>query len=60
MIFEDLGVQMTLGRPAGHGLSQDLETRCPNEGFIDFWVSKAYRAYTTNEINHIYIYRFCF
>ena len=21
-----------------HGLSQDLETGCPNEGFIDFWV----------------------
>ena len=22
--------------PSYHGLSQDMETRCPNEGFIDF------------------------
>ena len=33
------------------GLSQDL---CPNEGFIDIWVSKVwYKVHTTNEINHI-------
>ena len=39
-----------------HGLSQDLETGCPNEGFIDFWVSKVWsKVHTTNEINHIYI-----
>ena len=46
-------------RMGHHGLSQDLETGCPNEGFIDFWVSK---VHTINEINHIYIYiyRFCF
>ena len=39
-----------------HGLSQDLETGCPNRGFIDFWVSKVwYKVRTTNEINHIYL-----
>ena len=39
-----------------HGLSQDLETGCPNEGFIDFWVPKVwYKVHTTNEINHIYL-----
>ena len=31
-----------------HGLSQDLETGCPNKGFIDFWVSKVwYKVHTT-------------
>ena len=41
---------------AEHGLSQDLETGCPNEGFIDFWVSKVwYKVHTPNEINHIYL-----
>ena len=35
-------------------LSQDLETGCPNEGFIDFWVSKVwYEVNTSNEINHM-------
>ena len=39
-----------------HGLSQDLETGCLNEGFLDFWVSKVwYKVHTTNEINHILI-----
>ena len=42
--------------PMRHGLSQDLETGCPNEGFIDFWVSKVwYKVHSTNEINHIYL-----
>ena len=44
-----------------HGLSQDLETGCPIEGFIEFWVSEVwYKVHPTNEINHIYIYMFCF
>ena len=46
---------------SAHGLSHDLETGCPNRDFIDFWVSKVwYKIHTTNEINPIYIYRFCF
>ena len=37
------------------GLSQDLETGCPNRGFIDFCASKVwYKVHTTNEINPIY------
>ena len=35
-----------------HSLSQDLETGCPNRGFIDVWVSK---VHTTNEINPKYL-----
>ena len=43
--------------PARHSLSQNLETGCTNEGFIDFWVSKVwYKVHTTNEINHIYLH----
>ena len=39
-----------------HGLSQDLETGCPNRGFIDFWESKVwYKVHTTNEMNPIYL-----
>ena len=39
-----------------HGLSQYLETGCPNRGFIDFWVSKVwYKVHTTNKINPIYL-----
>ena len=46
---------------SGHGLSQHLETGCPNRGFIDCCVSKVwYKVHTTNRINPIYIYRFCF
>ena len=38
-----------------HGLSQYLETGCPNRGFIDFCVSKVwYKVHTTNKINPIY------
>ena len=38
------------------GLRQYLETGCPNEGFIDFWVSNVwYKVHTANEINHIYL-----
>ena len=45
-----------LATPYMHGLSPDLETGCPNEGFIDFWMSKVwYKVHTTNEINHIYL-----
>ena len=43
-----------------HGLSQYLETGCPNRGFIDFCVSKMwYKVHTTNKFT-LYIYRFCF
>ena len=46
---------------AYHGLSQDLETGCLNEGFIDFWVSKVlYKVHTTNEINNIYLQNLLF
>ena len=39
-----------------HGLSQYLETGCPNRGFIDFYVSKVwYKVPTTNKINPIYL-----
>ena len=39
-----------------HGLSQYLETGCPNRGFIDFCVSKVwYKVHTANEINPIYL-----
>ena len=39
-----------------HGLSQYLETGCPNRGFIDFCVSKVwYKLHTTNKINPIYL-----
>ena len=39
-----------------HGLSQYLETGCPNRGFIDFCVSKVwYKVHTTNKINPIYL-----
>ena len=39
-----------------HGLSQYLETGCPNGGFIDFCVSKVwYKVHTTNKINPIYL-----
>ena len=39
-----------------HGLSQYLETGCPNRGFIDFCVSKVwYKVNSTNEINPIYL-----
>ena len=35
-------------------IRQDLETGCPNRGFIDFWVSKVWnKVHTTNEINPI-------
>ena len=37
------------------GLSHDLETGCPNRGFIDFWVSKVWYKVHTNEINPIYL-----
>ena len=36
------------------GLSRYLETGCPNRGFIDFCVSKAwYKIHTTNKIDPI-------
>ena len=39
-----------------HGLSQYLETGCPNRGFIDFCVSKVwYKVHTTNKIKPIYL-----
>ena len=39
-----------------HGLSQYLETGCPNRGFIDFCVYKVwYKVYTMNKINPIYL-----
>ena len=63
MVFKNLCnlVPWTKVTASHHGLSQDLETRCPNEGFIDFWVSKVwYKVHTTDEINHIYLHRFCF
>ena len=35
-----------------HGLSQYLETGCPNRGFIDFCVSKVwYKVHATNKLN---------
>ena len=38
------------------GLSQHLETGCPNIGFIDFCVSKVwYKVHTTNKINPKYL-----
>ena len=38
------------------GLSQYLETGCPNRGFLDFCVSKMwYKVHTTNKINPIYL-----
>ena len=41
---------------AKHGLSQYLETGCPNRGFRDFCVSKVwYKVHTTNKINPIYL-----
>ena len=41
----------------GHGLSQYLETGCPNRGFLDFCVSKVwYKVHTTNKINPLYLY----
>ena len=41
---------------ACHGLSQDLDRGCPNEGFINFWVSKVwYKVHTTNETNNIHL-----
>ena len=40
---------------AVHGLSQFLETGCPNRSFIDFCVSKVwYKVHTTHKINPIY------
>ena len=40
----------------GHGLSQNLETGCPNRGFIDLWVSKVwYKVHIANKINPIYL-----
>ena len=39
-----------------HGLSQYLETGCPNRGFIDFCVSKVwYKVHTANKINPLYL-----
>ena len=39
-----------------HGLSQYLETGCPNRGFIDFCVSKVwYKLHTTIKVNPIYL-----
>ena len=36
------------------GLSRYLETGCPNNGFIDFCVSKVwYKIHTTNKIDPI-------
>ena len=41
----------------GHGLSQYLETGCPNRGFIDLCVSKVwYKIHTANKINPIYLH----
>ena len=40
-----------------HGLSQYLETGCPNRGFLDFCVSKVwYKVHTTNKINPTYLH----
>ena len=47
------------GIDGGHGLSQYLESGCPNGGFkfIDFCVSKVwYKVHTTNKINPIYLH----
>ena len=39
-----------------HGLSQYLETGCPNRAFMDFCVPKVwFKVHTTNEINPIYL-----
>ena len=47
---------VTFGESAEQGLSQDMETGCPNGGFIDFWVSKVLnKVHTTNEIILIYL-----
>ena len=44
------------GGSGTHGLSQYLETGCPNRGFIDFCVSKVWsKVHTTNKINPIYL-----
>ena len=44
-----------------HGLSQNLETGCLREGFIDIWVSKVwYKVHSISEINHIYLQIFLF
>ena len=38
------------------GLSRNLETGCPNRGFIDFCVSKVwYKIHTTNKIDPIHL-----
>ena len=54
-----ISVQMPTHRQIlDHGLSQYLETGCPNRGFIDFYVSKVwYKVHTstTNKINHKYL-----
>ena len=39
-----------------HGLSQYLETGCPNRGFIDFCMYKLwYKVHSANKINPIYL-----
>ena len=48
--------ESTAGWSKGQGLSHDLETGCPNGGFIDFWVFKVwYQVHTTNEIDLVFL-----
>ena len=50
------GMLKVLDKKTPPNPEQDLETGCPNEGFIDFWVSKVwYKVHTTSEINHTYL-----
>ena len=44
---------MDLHVAGGHGLSQYLETGCPNSGFIDFCVSKVW--YMVHACQTIYV-----
>ena len=50
------GLTIRYSTPGGHGISQYLETGCPNRGFIDFCVSLVwYKVHTTNKLNPIYL-----
>ena len=55
-VYRNSGNCLTKRQAGQQGLSQDLETGCPNGGFIDFWVSKVcYQVNTANEINLTYL-----
>ena len=56
LLREGAGGQEVAMPPLEHGLSQYLETGCPNRGFVDFCVSKVWhKVHTTNKINPIYL-----